>query len=232
MNFFIMRIMMSATIFLLLAVFFFVIGGTVLIRKKPLILSSRWLFSFMVLWFTSLIVEQIVYSLQSIFLLFSEWNFNIVNVEMILFTYIIENWITVLLMLLIPLMYLFVLIVFWFQTQGYTLYGITDETVRNALHYGLQELKSPYEEMLTKIKLSELDTELQISLQSWMGTGLIKIKDRSKRAFLTKLAQHMRIYFKEHDIATKNTAAIFCLIIGGFMTLLAIVPFKMVTRLI
>jgi hypothetical protein len=180
-----------------------------------------------VLWVIFVIVGNFIDSLRFIILPFSKWDFNVVNIEMILFTYIIENWITVLLMLLIPLIYLFVLIVFWFQTQGYTLYGITDETLREALHYGLHELKSPYEEMLTKIKLSELNTELQVSVQSWMGTGLIKIKDRSKRAFLTKLTQHMRIYFKEHDIPTKNITVIFYMIMGGFMTLLTIGMFMM-----
>ena len=109
---------------------------------------------------------------------------------------------------------------------------MTDETLREALHYGLTELRSPYEETLTKIKLSGFDTELQISPQSKLGTGLIKIKVRPKRAYHVKLAQHMRIYFKEHDIPTKNTTAIFCLIMGGFMTLFAIWAFMMRTRLI
>ena len=68
--------------------------------------------------------------------------------------------------------------------QGYTLFGITDETARDALHYGLQKLDSPYEETLTKIKLPELNTELQISIQPWIGTGQMKIKDHSKGEFL------------------------------------------------
>ena len=135
---------------------------------------------------------------------------------------------TFLLMLLNLLMFLFALVFLWFLTQkSYLLYGISDEVLREALNYGLHELKSPCEETLTKIKLTELGTELQISLSSWMGTGLIKIKDRSKRTFLTKLILYMRIYFQEYDIATKNTAAIFFLIMGGFFTLCAIWLFVM-----
>jgi hypothetical protein len=193
-----------------MAVFFFVIGGKVLIRKKPLVVSSRCFFGVVVLAFTPLIVNPLIF-----FFFVESFTKNTGNIGI--------SWI----MLLSPLMFLFLLVFFWFYTQGYMLFGITDETVRDALHYGLQKLNSPFEEILTKIKLSELDTELQISLQSWMGTGLIKIKDRSKRAFLTKLAQHMRIYFKEHDIPTKNITVIFYMIMGGFMTLLAIGLFVM-----
>ncbi|MCP4613537.1 MAG: hypothetical protein GY845_33015 [Planctomycetes bacterium] len=208
MDFLTLKIMMTTTISLLMAVFFFVIGGTVLIRKKPLVVSSRCFFGAVVLAFTPLIVNPLIFFVEP-------FTKNSGNIGI--------SWI----MLLSPLMFLFLLVFFWFQIQGYMLFGITDETVRDALHYGLQKLNSPFEEILTKIKLSELDTELQISLQSWMGTGLIKIKDRSKRAFLTKLAQHMRIYFKEHDIPTKNITVIFYMIMGGFMTLLTIGMFVM-----
>jgi hypothetical protein len=186
-----------------MAVFFFGIGGAVLTKRKPLIVSSRWFFSFMVLAFAPTIVG-------SVLLLIEQFTQDTVQFR--------DIW----MLLLNPLVFSVLLLFFWIQMQGYMFLGITDETIRDALHYGLQELKSPYEEILTKIVLSELNTELQISVQSWMGTGQIKIKNRSKKAFLAKLVLRMRMYFEEHDIPTKKITAIFYLIMGGFMTLFAI----------
>lgn len=200
-----MKIMfrMFPVVFLLMAVFFLGIGGAVLTRKKPLVVSSRWFFSFMVLAFAPTTGSSLMFLVEQ----FMQETANIENIWMVLLTL---------------LMFLVLVLFFWIQMQGYMLLGITDETARDALHSGLQELKSPYEELLTKIRLSELNTELQISVQSWVGTGQIKIKDRSQRAFLAQLALRMRVYFEKHAIPTNKITAILYVIIGIFTGICAL----------
>jgi hypothetical protein len=185
---------------LLMAAFLFGLGGTVLARRKPLVMSFRWFFSVMVLAFAPYTVLLLIDILTQDPAKIGHMWFLVVS----------------------PLMFLVLLLFSWIQMQGYMLLGVTDETVRDALHYGLQELKTPYKELLTKITLPELNTELQVSVQSWMGTGQIKMKDRSKRAFLSKLMRQMRLYFENHDIPIRNITAIFYLILGGFVLIFAI----------
>ncbi len=191
---------------LLLTMFFFSLGGIVLVRRKPFVMSSRWLFSVMMLAFT----PQMIYPFIRLIDRLTQYTATSENMWFLFLS---------------PLMFLILLIFSWIQMQGYMFLGVTDETVRAALHYGLHELKTPYEEILTKISIPDHDTELYVAVQSWMGTGQIRIKDRSKRTFLTQLVLQMRFYYEEHDVPIKKITAIFYLLIGGFMSIFTLAIF-------
>tara|TARA_B100002003_G_scaffold232083_1_gene243622 strand:+ start:8748 stop:9341 length:594 start_codon:yes stop_codon:yes gene_type:complete len=76
-----------------------------------------------------------------------------------------------------PLM-TFVLLAFcWIQLKGYIAIGISDESFRHSLHYALHKNSIEFEEQLSLIKLKDMKADLQVSVQSWMGTGQLKLKN-------------------------------------------------------
>jgi hypothetical protein len=198
--------------FLLIAVFLFFVGGSVLKKKKPIAFSSQWLFALMI----AALLPSIIFNIKDFFSELGQTG-----------RYISD----ILMPLLISLMYFVLLFFIRIQMQGYIFIGITDETLRNALLYGLRELGVPFEEVLTKIRLPDYNTEMNVSIQSWLGSGQIRIKDKNRRPFLSDLTSRMRDYFEKDNIPLKKLTAVFYVIIGVFMTLLVIGMFMLMNRL-
>ena len=67
----------------------------------------------------------------------------------------------------------------WYQLKGYVAYAVTDTSFREALLAALQKLQYPHEETLSTIRLTSIDADLQVAVQSWMGAGVIKVKQRT-----------------------------------------------------
>ena len=51
----------------------------------------------------------------------------------------------------------------------------------------LKRLQLPYEESLSVVRLTSIQADLQVSVQSWMGTGIIKVKQRTHRSTLKEI---------------------------------------------
>lgn len=126
---------------------------------------------------------------------------------------------------LLFLMPLVVLVLFWFQMQGYIVFGISGDSFRTALHDALHRYNIPFEEQLSTLKLTSLDTDLQISAQFWLGTGQIKLKNRRQGQVLEKIVQGLNTYYAENKVAVNKLTAIFDVIFGVLLLILALVTF-------
>jgi len=185
-------------IFPAMSAFFLIISIKVLSRKKPFFFSAKWLFAFMVIAFSPMLI----------------------NSFRILFKHGLE--VESLIVLLSPFMFFVLLSFFWIQMKGYVAIGITDDTFQDALHYALNELKIKFEESLSRLKLPELNCELQVSIQSWIGTGQIKLKKHSDEVSLKGIVEKMDTYYKDNNINANKITAIFYLIMGVLMLLFSI----------
>ena len=179
----------------LMAIFSLTVGLRGILTKRPFLVSNRWHLSEMFVVFIAVALLNISSLLRG-------------NLDAI-------NWVT-------PVLFVVVLIMMWFQLKGYTAYAVTDTSFREALLTALEKLQLPYEESLSVIRLTTIDVDLQVSIQSWMGTGIIKVKQRGYRSVLKEVANAMNEYFRISSVPTKMITCVFYLVTGGILVAFAI----------
>ena len=118
-----------------------------------------------------------------------------------------------------PMIFTLVLVMMCFALRGYVAYAVTDTSFREALLASLQKLELPYEETLSTMRLTSVEVDLQVSIQSWMGAGQIKVKQRGHGSLLAKIATTMNEYFRTSAAATNLTACIFFVVMGVLMVI-------------
>lgn len=181
------------SLFVLMAAFFLIIGVKVVTSSKPIFLSSRIFFVFMVLCFSPQLVN-----------FFTTYNSELANTMGFIFY-------------INPIIYTLLIIFFWFQLKGYIAIGIYDESFRGALHSSLNKQKITFEEQLSLIKLTSVNASLQVAVQSWVGTAQIKLKKSDEKNLLKNIIVGMEQYFLENNIKSNNFTAIFYVIMGLIM---------------
>ena len=184
----------------LMAIYFLAIGLRAVLTKRPFLISTRWLLSLMFVVFIPVILLPL-----SLSLLLSSLpsGFNVI---------IWAN----------PLIFAVALLTTWYQLKGYTAYAVTDTSFREALLAALQKLQLPYEESLSLIRLTSINADLQVAVQSWMGTGVIKVKQRGYNSVLRQVAHAMNEYFRNSSLPTNMISCVFCLVMGAIMVIFAI----------
>ena len=188
----------------IMAILSLAVGMRGLLTKRPFLLSNRW--------FLATILVVFAPSILLIFLpLFSNDPSSLGPM----------NWLIALvggsLLLVIP--------VLWFSLKGYAAHGVTDASFREALLAALEKRQLPYEEKLSAIRLTSIEADLQVIVQSWMGTGLIKVKQRAHRSHLKEIVKAMNEYFSASSVSINMRSSIFQLAAGIFEVLIAIVMF-------
>jgi hypothetical protein len=116
-----------------------------------------------------------------------------------------ENYSSISVIAASALLLILVLIIFivWSQMTGYLIFGVTEETFREALLDALNRLNLPYQETLFKINLVGLDADLRAILRG--SIVQMHIKQR-KHAHLTKeIAREMKTYYQNTQVTTNDT---------------------------
>ena len=104
-----------------------------------------------------------------------------------------------------------------FLLKGYSAFGVSDITFREALITILEKLQLSHEETLSSIRLTSIEADLQVSIHSWMGSGMIKIKQREHASLLTQIVSEMNTHFRMSATPSNLTPCIFYLIMGILM---------------
>jgi tetratricopeptide (TPR) repeat protein len=180
---------------------FIVIGLGVLLRKKPLMFSSKWMFALMLVCFS-----------PQLFMLFvipsSPGDQHGIGLVLI-------KW-------LIPLMFTVLLIFLWLQMQGYVLFGISDKSFRKALLSVLDELNLERQEELSLIRIPAAQLGIQIAIQSWMGTGQIKSKSKSGKQAFQQIIDGLKKRFARGEVETNNVTPVIYIVLGIIMLALCV----------
>lgn len=182
-------------IFILFAFFFGFISYSVLLKKKPVIMSSKWLILLMGIGFLPAIVVNLI-------------EFFISGPESIM-------------QLMISAMFILLLVFYMYIIKGVSIYGITDDDFRKYLFQTLTNREIKFTEKINKIHLDELNTDINISFQEWMGTGMIKTKDKNKFDFKDFITEFKR-NINENDVTTKKVTAYFYIAFSVIMVITSI----------
>jgi len=75
------------------------------------------------------------------------------------------------------------------------------------------------------MRLTSIEADLQVVVQSWTGTALIKVKQRTHRSALREIVNTMNEYFRTSSVSTNMIPCIFFLVMGIFEVLFAIAMF-------
>ena len=178
-----------------MGIFSLTIGLWAILTKRPFLISNKWWLSILFVVFIPLILLNFSLSLPR--------SFNAIN------------WVT-------PLIIGLVLLMMYYQLKGYTAYAVTDTSFREALLATLQKLQLPYEESLSLIRLTSINADLQVAVQSWMGTGIIKVKQNTHKPVLRKVVNEMNEYFRNSFVPRNMISCVFCLVSGGITVVFAI----------
>jgi len=180
-----------------MGVFILVIGLRSLVTRRPFLFSARWFLLFVLAMF----LPPLATFLQRPFL-------SSRPVEMM-------EWLP---LLIFPI----IAVVFWLQMKGYLAIAVTGKSFRDGLLAALEKLQLPYEESLSSIRLTSVEAELQVAIQSWMGSGQIKVRPGRHGPLLKKIVQAMKEHFRTAAVETNMIFCVFFLVIGIFAVVMAV----------
>ena len=182
-------------IFGVIALAFLSTGLAVLLRKKPLLFSSRWMFALLLVCFA----PQFIIPFQTL----GGAGDRLEGLRII-------TWLG-------PLMFVVLLAFFWKQMQGYMVMGIVDQSFRKALLSVLDELHLERKEELSLIRIPQANLDIQVAIQSWMGVGQVKNKSKSGREVFQQIIVGLKKRFAQGELETNNTTPLLYIILGIFM---------------
>ena len=185
-----------AVMFGAMGVFVLGIGLRGLVTKRPFMFSARWLMLFVLVMF-----------IPSLVTVFPRPFLSSRPVEMM-------DWLPL-------LMFPILAVVLWLQMKGYLAIAVTGKSFRDGLLAALEKLQLPYEESLSSIRLTSVEAELQVAIQSWMGSGQIKVKPGRHGPLLTKIVQAMKDHFRTAAVETNMIFCVFFLVLGIFAVVMA-----------
>ena len=178
------------------------IGILGLARKRPFAFSARTLMWVFFLAYLPSLVNPFVS-------LFTRW-------ERLNTFFLVMPFLNLVIMLLL-------VFVFWRQLTGYMIFGVYDETFRDALISTLNKLNIRFEETISKIRLVELEADLQAAVAGWMGSAQIRIKQHEHAHFIKQIADGMNAYYANTSVRVNNLAFIVYLVLGILMLIMAAV---------
>lgn len=120
-------------------------------------------------------------------------------------------------MLVISLLMCTVLLVMlWKQTSGYMVFGVKEEQFRQILHSTLKKLNFPFDESLSRLRLTTLDADLQVGIQAWMGTAYLRMKQPQHTSAFRKIVDSLRKDFASTTAQFDATMCAFYILFGVF----------------
>ncbi|MDR1133900.1 MAG: hypothetical protein LBL05_07020 [Synergistaceae bacterium] len=181
----------------LYAIVFLFIGLKAMIKNKPSVINSKWLF-------VMIFFSVLPYAIHSTIDLF-EYGFKGPFGLILSIT---------------PILFIVYVVFFYFIIKGYSIYCVNDIDFREAVISSLNNASVKFEEKMNKIELTELNNELSIAFTSWVGAGMIKLKNKKDKVIFINIIDGIKQFFKEKNIKAKKMLAIFYVIFGIFFIIL------------
>ncbi len=180
----------------------FSVGLWGIVKRRPLLFPARQMMWFLI----PLFIPGLV---RSYIPLFTSWEYDLLTVAI--------------LPIIMTAMMILLVFVYWRQMTGYMVLGVYDETFRDALINALNKLAFPFQESISKIKLTSLDADLQAAVAAWVGTAQIRIKQREYAHYTKDIAAAMTDYYKDYPVKVNYLTFIVYLLIGVLAVVFTIV---------
>lgn len=175
---------------IIISIGFIVLGLIVFIKKKPLIISYRW---FAII-YLAIFIPQIIRM------------FDMINRDPLMY-------------ILLMAMYIVLFGFLYYVMKGVMIFGANGEGFQKAFIETLQSLNLEFEQTFSSIKIKEPELELSIALQSWIGTGQIRMKKKTNEELFSTILHELRA----KDIKSNLITPIFYILIGFLMLALTVV---------
>lgn len=190
-------------VFVVIGLYMLIIGLRGVITKKPFVFSSKSNFWLVALTFSPSVIQSL-YALWDVYSSPVEYGEEF-------------EWSLVLLLLFPLLIYPVVLAFIWRQMRGYTVLGVTDDSFRQALYAVLKDLNLPFEERLSKLRLTSIDADLEANVTSWMGVANLRIKQREHQETLERIVSGLKQYFAGSHVSINMVTCVYYIILGGLV---------------
>jgi hypothetical protein len=106
-------------------------------------------------------------------------------------------------------------LILWQQSEGYSAFGVTDESFQEAIRSALNKLNLPFEETIFRIRLTSVEADLQASVHSSLGCAQLIIKHPGHRSTLKSIVDAMNDYFNTVPCKTNMTTNVYLIIFGA-----------------
>lgn len=188
--------------FLLLALVWFAIGLRLVISRRPFIIGSKNLFWIL----TICLLPRIFYYLQILLKsVLSKENFSTLDYANLLSS---VGLITI-------------LIILWVNSKGYTIFGVTENSLNQSLVEVLEKLGLPFEKILSKWNLTSINVCLEILSPKWVIPGKINVIPKNKVNLIDKIIFEINNYFIHSNANISKVTCYSYVFTGIFMVLLA-----------
>lgn len=183
-----------------MSIYFLFLGLKVFLTKKPFLIPAKYNFFVVFIGFAT----QLVMPISNLFRTsrYRENNF---------------DWFLMLIPLFLIVLYSVLLGYLWKTMQGYQIIGVNEDTFRTSLQNVLKKLGLPFEERLSKMRLTSLETDLESLVNAWSGVATIKIKDAKHKGVEKEIAENLRKEFQDDYLPVNLRTSYFYLITGGLM---------------
>lgn len=194
---------MFSIVFVILGLYLLITGLRGVIRKKPFMFSAKSHFWLVALAFSPNVV-------QPLYLFWKIYSSAVEYAEDF-------DWSHALILLFPLLIYAVVLAYFWRQMRGYTVLGVTGDSFRKALYAVLEDLRLPFEERLSKLRLTSIDADLEANVAGWAGVANLRIKQRGHQETLERVADGLKNYFAGSQVSINMVTCVYYIILGALV---------------
>ncbi len=183
-----------------LSIYFLFLGLKVFLTKKPFLIAAKYNFFVIFIAFAT----QLAIPISDLFCTsrYKEDNF---------------DWFLFAIPLFLIVFYAVLLVYLWKTMQGYQIIGVNDDTFRTSLQNVLKKLGLPFEERLSKMRLTSLETDLESSVNAWSGVATIKIKDAKHKGVEKEIAENLQKEFQDDYLPVNLRTSYFYLITGSLL---------------
>jgi hypothetical protein len=187
-----------------LAAAFLSVGLRGLIGRRPLVYSARWLVGL----FAVILLQQLTP-------LLSDGSFAQLNHGALVSR-------------LLPVLALGVLVVFWFYSRGYVVFGVTGATLHDALRHTLGERGLSHEDTADALHLPSERLVLQLQSNDWGGSASVKVTPARGKPLLRELMRDLKRFFARHPVELRKS--VFVMYTGIGVLLMCLAMLRLVTH--
>jgi len=109
-------------------------------------------------------------------------------------------------------------LVLWVVRQGkYIFVGVTEKSFKAALQYALRQLGLPYRESLAGMRLEALGVDLKVTVQGSFGWASLEIQPRAAYPHLSQIVQEMWNYFTTNPVRSNPLPYVIYSAAGGLL---------------